>query len=116
MFNVNQQVVCTNDQFHGPIRRLFTALPVKDKVYTIRRVYSARSVAFPKVAGSADGEIGVLLNDLVNPVDPKSKHQQELGFSVDRFAPLKEDVEKMLESVEVTYAGKQYEHVPSKGF
>lgn len=108
-FNVGQRVVCLNGDFPGPIRRIFKALPVKDVVYTVRKVYMARSVAFPKVPDSADGEIGVLLQELVNPPDPGNKHGRELGFSIDRFAPLQEDLDKLTESLpEVNYVGKEY--------
>ncbi len=112
MFNVGQKVVCTNDQFPGPIRKLYQALPVKDSIYTVRKVYHARSVAFPLKPGTADDGIGVLLNELVNPPDPKNKHQRELGFDINRFAPLQEDLDKLSQPEEqVDYVGKELEHV-----
>ena len=87
---VGQKVVCINDSFPGPIRKLYTAVPVKGTTYVIRSVYSARGIAFPSKPGAADGEIGLLLVGLRNPPDPKNKHGQELGFNAERFRPLDE--------------------------
>lgn len=83
-----QKVMCIDDVFHGPIKRLYVALPVKGETYTVRAMFPARSVAFPLKAGSSDGEIGILLDELHNPPDPKQKDHQELAFKADRFRPL----------------------------
>jgi hypothetical protein len=40
--------------------------------------------------GTDDGEIGVLLEELVNGMDPRHKYKQELGFNSGRFRPLRE--------------------------
>lgn len=88
MYLKGQRVVCVDDQFPGPLKRLYAALPVKGVTYTVRTVYVARGVAFPTSPGAADGEIGILLNELVNPPDPKNRYGQELGFKAERFAPL----------------------------
>ncbi len=90
-----QKVVCIDDYFPGPVRKLYTALPVKDQTYVVRSVYSARGIAFPSQPGAGDGEIGVLLVGLLNPPDPKSKYGQELGFKADRFRPLEEIKDKV---------------------
>ena len=41
-------------------------------------------------AGASDGEIGLLLQELKNPPDPRNKYGQELGFNSNRFRPLEE--------------------------
>jgi hypothetical protein len=82
-----QQVVCVDDQFPKPLANYYSNLPVKDKTYTIRAVFVGRRLMHP-IAGADDGEIGVLLRELVNATDPRSKHGQELGFKSERFRPL----------------------------
>lgn len=84
------KVVCINDSFPGPLRKLYVALPVKGETYTIRSVYPARGIAFPSTPGAADGEIGVLLKELINPPDPRSKYGLELGFKAERFREIEE--------------------------
>ncbi|MDB6121577.1 MAG: hypothetical protein JWQ71_570 [Pedosphaera sp.] len=93
------KVVCIDGSFPGPLRKLYTAVPVKGETYTIRSVYSARRIAFPSSPGSSDGEIGVLLNEIVNPPDPKNKYGQELGFKAERFREI-EELEATNEKVE----------------
>lgn len=97
-----QKVVCIDDYFPGPVKKLYTALPVKGQTYVIRTVYSARGIAFPSKPGMGDGEIGVLLVGLINPPDPKSKYGQELGFKADRFRPLEEIKDKVAKYDETT--------------
>lgn len=92
MFTVGQKVVCVDDQFDSLTASVYRALPVKDVVYTIRAVYVGRS-QLACAPGSSDGEIGVLLVELVNPPDPGNLHKQELGFKSERFAPLLTDEE-----------------------
>ena len=84
---VGQEVVCVDDSFPGPLAKYYTNLPVKGKTYTIRAVYIGRRVMHTK-PGAADGEIGVLLQELINGKDPRNKHGQELGFNAERFRPL----------------------------
>jgi hypothetical protein len=93
------KVICIDDSFPGPLRKLYTALPVKGETYTIRSVYPARSIAFPSKPGAADGEIGVLLNELINPPDPRSKYGLELGFKAERFREI-EEMEETYSKVE----------------
>ena len=90
MFQVGQKVVCINGDFPKPLARLYKNFPVKDQVYTIRAVYVGRGVAFPSKPGQSDGEIGVLLNEIVNPPDLKMVRGHELGFKAERFAPVEE--------------------------
>jgi hypothetical protein len=87
LMEVGQQVVCVDDQFPKPLAKYYVNLPIKDKVYTIRSVYVGRRMMHPS-SGSSDVEIGVLLRELVNGMDPRSKYQQELGFNSERFRPL----------------------------
>jgi hypothetical protein len=84
---VGQEVVCVDDYFPGPLAKYYTNLPVKGKTYTIRAVFIGRRVMHTK-PGAADGEIGVLLQELINGQDPRNKHGQELGFNAERFRPL----------------------------
>lgn len=84
---VGQQVVCVDDEFPKPLARYYVNLPTKGKVYTIRSVFVGRRLMHP-TAEMDVGEIGLLLVELVNDKDPRSKHQQELGFNSERFRPL----------------------------
>lgn len=98
MFQVGQRVVCVDDDFAPWVYDLFTALPKKDKVYTVRAVSVGRSN--PKFVVNDDAEIQmteaefdlmILLEELNNPNDPHSSVEQELGFRSERFAPLQEE-------------------------
>jgi hypothetical protein len=84
---VGQQVVCVDDSFPGPLAKYYVNLPVKGKTYTIRAVFIGRRVMHTS-PGAADGEIGLLLQELINGPDPRNKHGQELGFNSERFRPL----------------------------
>jgi hypothetical protein len=85
---VGEQVICVDDQFAKPLAKYYVNLPIKDKVYTIRAVFIGRRLMHP-IGGAADSEIGVLLQELVNGMDPRNKYQQELGFNSERFRPLR---------------------------
>lgn len=76
--------------------RLFKALPVKDAVYTVRATYIGRGNYTRAESGQKEGEIGVLLEEIVNPRDPglKTGLNGELGFNSERFAPLETDTEE----------------------
>lgn len=95
MFAKGQKVVCINDEFPPMARLLFKAMPVKDKVYTVRAIYIGRGNYTKADSGKKDGEIGVLLEELVNPRDPSLRTglNGELGFNSERFAPLETDTE-----------------------
>lgn len=86
---VGQKVVCVDDYFPGPLAKYYIALPVKGRTYTIRAVYLGRGIMHTK-PGAADGEVGLLLRELLNGPDPRNIHGQELGFKAERFRPLDE--------------------------
>ena len=90
MFLKGQKVVCIDGDFSAAARLLFKNLPVKDVVYTVRGVYVGRGNLLRADSGKMDGEIGILLVELVNPPDPSLKKGllYELGFKAERFAPL----------------------------
>ncbi|HZP60466.1 MAG TPA: hypothetical protein VFB27_09105 [Opitutaceae bacterium] len=82
-----QKVICINDAFPQLVRALYTQLPVKDKIYTVREVYLGREKV---VKGGETATVGLLLEELHNPADPFHEGKEELGFSSERFAPLEE--------------------------
>lgn len=84
---VGEQVVCVDDQFPRPLAKYYINLPMKDNTYTVRAMFIGRGVMHP-VGEIAHGEIGLLLKELVNGMDPRHKHRQELGFNSARFRPL----------------------------
>jgi hypothetical protein len=101
MFQTGQKVVCINDQFEPWVYDLYTALPKKDRIYTVRAMAAGRSN--PKFSVNDDAEIQLtdaefdillLLKELQNPDDPHSSLKQELGFRSERFAPLQTDSEE----------------------
>ena len=87
MFLKGQRVVCVDDDFSDVVRKIYSQLPRRDGVYTIRAVFLGRG------SGQSEGEIGVLLEELGNPRDPALKNglDGELGFNSERFAPLQFD-------------------------
>lgn len=90
MFVKGQKIVCIDDVFTDAVRKLYRRLPVKDVVYTVREVYLGRGNVLAKDSGKMDGEIGILLVEIVNPGDPALQQgiHGELGFKGERFAPL----------------------------
>ena len=89
MFTKGQRVVCINDTFDSITRIAFQNLPVKATIYTVRALYVGRGKLLPGSPGEADGEIGVLLEEIRNQdLEARfSKHGFEPGFSSERFAP-----------------------------
>ena len=90
MFVKGQKVVCINDEFAALALEMYSQLPKKDSVYTVRSVFIGRGNLTKAGSGQQDGEIGILLEELVNPRDPalKTGLSGELGFNSERFAPL----------------------------
>ena len=84
---VGEQVVCVDDRFPRPLARYYLNLPMKDSTYTVRAVFVGRGVMHP-AGETTHGDIGLLLKELVNGMDPRHKHEQELGFNSARFRPL----------------------------
>lgn len=82
-----QKVICINDTFPAAIRAIYTQLPTKDTIYTIREVFLGREKI---VRGGDSATVGLLLEELTNPKDPFHQGEQELGFSSERFAPMNE--------------------------
>ena len=97
MFVKGPKVVCINDEFPAAAKKLYSQLPKRDSVYTVRSVYIGRGNYTRAESGQKDGEIGLLLEELVNPRDPslKSNLQGELGFNSERFAPLVHEEDEM---------------------
>ena len=85
--HVGEQVVCVDDQFAKPLAKYYFNLPIKNETYTVRAVFVGRKLMHP-IGGGADGEIGLLLRELLNGTDPRNKYRQELGFNSERFRPL----------------------------
>lgn len=101
-----QRVVCINDTFAAPVRRLYRQLPVRGVTYTIREVFLGRE----RVRSAGDSAtVGLLLEELVNPEDPFHVGSQELGFSSERFAPLEEQPAEAGAEADASLAG-----VPSR--
>jgi len=80
-------VVCIDDQFPRPLAKCYINLPMKDNTYTVRAVFMGRGVMHP-AGETTEGEIGLLLKELINGMDPRHKHKRELGFNSERFRPL----------------------------
>ncbi len=95
MFSKGQKVVCINDDFPPEAAVLFAELPKKDQVYTVRGMYIGRGSYYRHESGKKDGEIGLLLEEILNPRDPglKTGLNGELGFNSERFTPLETNVE-----------------------
>lgn len=95
MFSKGQKVVCINDDFPPEAAVLFAELPKKDQAYTVRGMYIGRGSYYRHESGKKDGEIGLLLEEVLNPRDPalKTGLNGELGFNSERFAPLETDQE-----------------------
>lgn len=113
MFQNGQRVVCIDDSFDPWVFDLFKALPKKNSIYTVRSVRPGRSNPNFVVdddanlsISAAEFDILLLLEELVNPNDPHSSIEQELGFRAERFAPLQEDVEEN-EEVELVGFGQE---------
>jgi len=94
MFQVSQQVVCIDDEFTELVRVAYEQLPKEGDIYTVRAVYVGRGKFVNKTAGSSDGEIGILLQELSNPPDPGHLGGNELGFKCERFRSLTELTEE----------------------
>lgn len=106
MFSKGQKVVCINDDFPPEAAVLFAELPKKDQVYTVRGMYIGRGNYFRHESGKKDGEIGLLLEEILNPRDPalKTGLNGELGFNSERFAPLETDQDEATAEEEAEFS------------
>lgn len=83
MIDINDKVVCVNDQFDPWVKRLYRALPVQGMVYVVRDVLLG-------VRHSPRGRSGatrLLLVGLVNDWAGKTP-TTERGFDAERFRKL----------------------------
>ena len=104
MFAPGQKVACVDDQFPLGIEKIYTALPRKDMIYTVRDLVPGVSLQ------NTEGETAIYLVELVNPAN---RHGIEYGFNAERFAPLQTDDETLEEEVpEETYI-EEHELVPA---
>jgi hypothetical protein len=113
---IGEQVVCVDDQFPKPLASYYLNLPRKDRTYTVRAVFVGRGVMHP-AGETTHGEIGLLLKELVNGVDPRQKDKQELGFNSARFRSLwdaeaSEDFEEELVRVRTAPKPKPLKEIP----
>lgn len=107
MFTDGQEVICINDEFDPWVYDIYTQLPKKDIIYTVRAIGSGRSN--PKfevndeaqlVIKEAEFDFLILLKELKNPDDPNSNVKQELGFRAERFAEMLTTSTTVKDSVE----------------
>lgn len=90
IYTPGKKVVCINDDFDGlseANRKVFSKLPVKDKVYTVREF----------------DDPSLKLEEIVNPVVTMNVGgilmEQEGAFHKSRFAPLLENRDELSESI-----------------
>jgi hypothetical protein len=108
MFNRGQKVVCIDDQFAGPLRRVIAEFPVKGRSYTVREVQPGRAALHP-INTTSQVIPSVLLEELMNPPDPRNKDGREIGFRADRFRPIEPPLE---DSNYESEEKRRYEGVP----
>lgn len=78
MFLPDQKVICINDRFPPGIHQLYTHLPTKGTIYTVRDIV-------PGIELSGAATVTVYLAELTNPANP---HGIEYGFHITRFAEI----------------------------
>lgn len=91
MYEPGEFVVCVDDKFHPEIAYLYQALPVKNRVYTVRECTMGRTDPASNGKGAWEtATFQLLLVELVNGMDPSTASgcQEELGFKPERFVPL----------------------------
>jgi hypothetical protein len=95
------RVICIRDDFPAPLKRVLCELPVRGHTYTIRAVQPGRAYLHP-ISDTSKVVPSILLEELLNPPDPRNKHGAEMGFSADRFAPVDPPlVERVATAVEI---------------
>lgn len=89
MFDVGEKVVCVNDDFPSWVHQLYTGLPKKGVIYTVRGLDIGRAYLFSTVKGGNETSYVVYLEEILNPDDPRVKNRKvEMGFRSDRFRSL----------------------------
>lgn len=99
-----QRVICIDDSFPAPLRRVICEFPVKGRTYTIRAIQPGRAILHP-VSPTSQVIPSLLLEELLNPPDPKNKHGAEIGFRADRFRPAEPPLEAVEEEGEMAEQG-----------
>lgn len=94
MFQVGQSVVCIDDKFNPEMVRHYVALPKAGTTYTVRSVKVCRE----ELRASDSATVGVLMRELVNPLDPTHRGHEELAFKAERFRALDEATATTAES------------------
>lgn len=101
MFTHNQRIVCVDDKFPAWVYRIYQQLPVKGQIYTVRSL-SPLGQSIDLESGHFQPDLVLYVHELHNPDDPNNTaHSIELGFRIERFAPLEtieEDVEEFAEA------------------
>lgn len=101
-YKVGQEVVCVNDSFDTSdpdFYRVFTQLPKKDIVYTIRE-YDAPSIKLEEVQNN---EVPMDMGGITMNEEP--------GFNQNRFAPLISDSEEMAETTAIVIEKEVIEYI-----
>lgn len=80
---VGSEVICIDDSCGSNNDFVYEEWPVKGRTYTVRTIYPGR--ANFRANGCEDYSEGILLEELVNPVDPLHVYKRELGFASRRF-------------------------------
>ena len=104
MFQTNQKVVCINDSWPAWALSLYSQLPKKGEVYTVRDVLIARTMPdTPKRLedGRVDmrggePEVAITLQELRNSPDPFHTDKGELAFNANRFRAI-ENIDEEIE-------------------
>ena len=104
MFMPGQKVACVDDRFPLSIEKLYSSLPKKDEIYTVRDLVPGVSLS------NSEGETAIYLVELVNP---SNSHGIEYGFNAERFAPLETVDEEAEESVPEEVGVEYEELVPA---
>ena len=101
MFMPGQKVACVDDRFPLGIEKLYSALPKKDEIYTVRDLVPGVSLS------NSEGETAIYIVELVNP---SNSHGIQYGFNAERFAPL-ETVDETAEESVPEEVGVEYEEL-----
>ena len=86
-----QKVLCVDDKVEPEIRKLYDRWISKGTIYVIRDVMLAQN------RKGAWGEVGLLLQGIVNPTQSIPPHQ-ERSFNSERFRPIED--KSLTESLE----------------